>query len=262
MPSLFEQQSGFISALFNQAEDARAFLLATQGSNVPAGLAIYRNNVFSNYRRVLSAVYPVIQRLVGDDFFTAVSDAYIHAKPSNSGDVRDYGKAFSDFLSSYPAALDLVYLPDVARIEWACHQVLNGSESPMLQVARLSEVTTGQLGQSHIELCAASELIASPYPVVKIWQTNQADFLGDDHVDLSAGAEYGLVLRQQFIVTLHPLSASEFEFLTQLNQQKPLSLAVQSAQAISADFDLGECLMRHISNGAISEIHFKGGGDE
>lgn len=254
MLNLFEQQSQFISALFNPSQDVESLLQSTQGSHVAAGLDIYRNNVFSNYRRALSSVYPVIQRLVGDGFFAAVCDDYIHATPSWSGDVRNYGDAFAEFLSSHPSLTDLVYLPDVARIECACHQVLSEPESDKFEMAQLAAIPAEQLAQSRIELCASSALVSSPYPAVKIWQTNQPDYVGDGNVDLSAGAEYGLVLREQFTVTLHPLSAAEFEFLSQLNQHNTLAVALQFAQTVAADFDLGSCLLRHINNGAISQL--------
>jgi hypothetical protein len=262
MPNLFEQQSQFINAIFNPSQDVGMLLQSTQGSHVAAGLAIYRNNVFSNYRRALSSIYPVIQRLVGDGFFTAVCDDYIHATPSWSGDVRNYGDTFADFLSVHPSLTDLVYLPDVARIEWACHQVLSEPESAMFEVTQLAAIPAEQLAQSHIELCAASALVSSSYPAVAIWQTNQPDYFGGGNVDLSAGAEYCLVLREQFIVTLHPLSAVEFEFLFQLSEHNTFADALQDAQTVAANFDLGGCLMRHIGNGAISQISSTGSSGE
>ena len=255
MPNLLEQQARFVRAIFNPSDDTESLLCAIQRSSVQAGIAIYRNNVFSNYRRVLGNVYPVIQRLVGEEFFTAMSDAYIHATPSHSGDVRNYGATFAEFIGTYPSALQLVYLHDVAQIEWACHQILNQPDSANFDVVKLAQIPPDQLAQSHIELCAASALVSSSYPAIKIWQTNQPDYAGDDNIDLDAGAEYGLVLREQFSVTLYPLSAAEFEFLSLLSQHKTLAEALQTAQTIAADFDLSGCLMRHISNGAISQIY-------
>jgi hypothetical protein len=254
MSNLLEQQTQFVRAIFNPFDDTESLLLATHNSTVHAGIAIYRNNVFSNYSHVLSKVYPVIQRLVGEDFFAAMSDAYIHKTPSKSGDVRHYGAVFANFLSHYPPALSLVYLPDVAGIEWACHQVLNQPDSVIFDVAKLAQISPERLAQSRIELCAASALVSSSYPAIKIWQTNQPDYVGDGNVDLSAGAEYGLVLRKHFAVTLHSLNAAEFEFLSQLSQRNTLENALQSAQTVAADFDLGGCLMRHFGNGAISQL--------
>ena len=256
MPNLLEQQARFVRAIFNPSDNTGTLLCETLRSSVHAGIAIYRNNIFSNYRRVLINVYPVIQRLVGEDFFTAMSDAYIHEIPSQSGDVRHYGAAFANFLSGYPPVMELVYLPDVARIEWACHQVLNQPDSVIFDVTKLAQISSEQLVQSRIELCAASALVSSPYPAIKIWQTNQPDYVGDGNVDLSAGAEYGLVLREQFTVTLLPLNATEFEFLSQLGQHKTLADALQAAQNVAADFDLGGCLMRHVGNGAISQVYY------
>ena len=262
MPSLLEQQSQFVRALFDPSEEVEVLLRATQGSSVKQGLSIYRNNVFSNYRHVLNNIYPVIQRLVGEDFFAAMCDEYIRTTPSQSGDVRNYGAAFAGFIETYSASQNLVYLPDVARIEWACHQVLNKPDSTIFDVAQLAQIPPEQLAQSRIELCAASALVSSPYPAIKIWQTNQPDYTGDNHVDLDAGAEYGLVLRQQFAVALHPLSAVEFEFLSQLGLHNTMANALQSAQTIAANFDLGACLLRHINNGAMSQLNSTGSGSE
>jgi hypothetical protein len=122
-------------------------------------------------------------------------------------------------------------------------------------VTQLAAIPPEQLAHTRVQLCAASALVSSSYPAIKIWQTNQPDYAGDDNINLDAGAEYGLVLREQFFVTLYPLSATEFEFLSLLSQHNTLAEALQTAQTVAADFDLSGCLMRHISNGAISQIY-------
>ena len=48
--------------------------------------------------------------------------------------------------------------------------------------------------------------IDSPYPILKIWQTNQPDWSGDAIVDLGAGPERLLLRSVQGEVLIEPLS--------------------------------------------------------
>jgi hypothetical protein len=196
--------------------------------------------------------------LVGTDFFTAVCDDYIRAVPSHSGDVRNYVATFSDFLATHPSAASLVYLPDVARIEWGCHQVLGEPEAQRLDMGQLSDIAPEQLAQARIVMCRASILVSSRYPAISIWQSNQPDYGGNDCISLDAGAEYGLVLRELFEVTVHRLSAAEFAFLACSQHGDVLANALHAAQNISAEFELGHCLQRHIGNRAIGAIELRG----
>src|SRR5262245_28084906 len=84
-----------------------------------ARFAIYRANQRANYRNALAATYPVVKRLTGATFFDAAIDAFVAAHPPVSGDLNDYGERLGGFLGRYAPAVDLPYLPDVARLEWA-----------------------------------------------------------------------------------------------------------------------------------------------
>ncbi len=257
MPALLEQQKNFARALFNPPDSLDHLALrAAIGSNVARGIAIYRNNVFSNYRRMLSSTYPVIERLVGADFFAAVSHDYIQATPSYSGDVRNYGDQFAEFLANHSHASALRYLKDVARIEWAYHRVMQSSPLEPFEIAKLSSLPHEQLSQIILELSPVCELISSPYPAFTIWQANQPNYSGDENINLDSGHEYGLVLRHEFAVRPLALNAAEFTFLTHLSERQTLADALLAAQASAADFDLQHCLQRHISNGAISGFTF------
>ncbi len=255
MPALLEQQQGFVRALFNSPDSFDHLALrAAAGSNVARGMAIYRNNVFSNYHRMLSSTYPVIERLVGADFFAAVSRDYIQATPSYSGDVRNYGDQFAEFLAQHKHASTLVYLKDVARIEWACHKILQMPAPKIFEIAKLSNLPQELLVQTILKLGTAYELISSPYPALSIWQANQPEYSGDENISLNSGAEYCLIIRQGCAAQPAALSAAEFEFLTCLPEQRTLADALLAAQSVTANFDLQSCLLRHINNGVIAGL--------
>lgn len=256
MLSLSEQQHSFAAALFDYSHPSAALLRATQHGTVASGLAIYRNNVYSNYRNNLAHSYPVLARLVGVDYFRQLNDEYIAVTPSLSGDVRDYGAGYADFLQAHRVARPLPYLPDVARLEWQCRQVLARARSAPPDLGFLQMLSSDRYPDLHVQLNHASALLASPYPVLRIWQVNQPDYNGDETIDLDMGAAYMLVLRHQDTVSVLGLGVAEFTFLSQLQQDQRWGDALLAAQAIAPDFDLNGCLLRHVNNGAISRFTF------
>ncbi|HSW81885.1 MAG TPA: DNA-binding domain-containing protein, partial [Usitatibacter sp.] len=102
-----------------QREFARSLL---DDAPADAGVAVYRASVAANFSAALAATYPVVRRLVGEAFFAEAARRFVLSHASASGDLTEYGAGFPAFLAAYPHASALEYLPDVARLEWACHE--------------------------------------------------------------------------------------------------------------------------------------------
>lgn len=69
MPTLRELQTAFGRALTDpRAVDVTAFVMA---DGIPAArrIQVYRNNLLANLGGALEAIYPVVRRLSGDEFF-------------------------------------------------------------------------------------------------------------------------------------------------------------------------------------------------
>ncbi len=94
-------------------------------------------------------------------------------------------------------------------------------------------------------------LVASPFPILRIWQVNQPDHEGDDWVDLDAGADALLVRREEAGASLSQLAPGEHAFVAALVAGAPLGAALDAAQAADAAFDLGAMLRKHIASGTI-----------
>ena len=88
----------------------------------PRGVEVYRNNFRGNLHDTLETAYPVIVQLVGSDFFKWLARKFIEQYPSRSGNLHCYGSEMADFLVHLAAVRHLPYLPDMARLEWACHR--------------------------------------------------------------------------------------------------------------------------------------------
>jgi hypothetical protein len=236
MFSLTELQREFLRSVF--AGESRIGSHVGGGALAPSKrLEVYRNNVFANLSDALKAVYPVVCRLVGEEFFRHAAREYVRRYPSSSGDIHEFGSAFGDFLRDFPPAAELVYLPDTARLEWQLHEAFHAADHAPLALDRLARVAPEDYEKLRFVLHPACRLARSPYPVHRIWEVNQPEFEGEQAVNLSEGECQLLVSRPCFEVTIAPLSRGGFSLLSALADREPLGAAIEHALQTEPDFD-------------------------
>ena len=102
MPTLRELELAFVRGMFDATDVAAENFVCANGMTPAARLAIYRNNIVHNYREALRDVYPVVERLVGEDFFRFAADHYIPCHPSCQGNLHGFGGEFAAFSSNFP----------------------------------------------------------------------------------------------------------------------------------------------------------------
>jgi hypothetical protein len=253
MMSLRDLQIQFETDLFN-GDAAKGAYIRKDGLSAKERIAIYRNNVFSNYQKTLSAVYPVLERLVGEQFFRQTADAYISAYPSLSGDLNEYGANFSQFLAAFEPVKQLPYLPDMARFEWLMELVFHAADHAPMAMAKLANVSEDQYGGLRFTLHPASQLFQSNYPIAKIWQVNQPDWQGDCAVDLQLGGCELLVFRQHFSIVIKPLTKGEYVMLHGLAAGKDINTTFCKAFEVQNDLDLGSFLQQMIHNSLLVDV--------
>ena len=56
---------------------------------------IYRGNAAANVAKALAATYPVVEKIVGPEFFAGLAREYRSRHPSQHGDLNEYGHAFA-----------------------------------------------------------------------------------------------------------------------------------------------------------------------
>ncbi len=256
MPGLRELQQGFAAAVLNDSDTDFGALLCDGRFPGPRRLQVYRNNVFTSLTGALAAVYPVVTRLVGTGFFGYAADSYLRQHPAHSGNLHDVGHAFADFLQRFPAAATLPYLMDVARLEWAWHQAFHAAAHTPLNPSSIAAIAPEQHPDLRFMLHPTAHLMASDYPILRIWQANQTEE-SSDPVDLAAGGEQVLVLRPQLTVEMLSLSRGEFTLLQCLAVGASLGAACDAAFHQEPALDLSSVLQRHIQHA--SQVAFQVG---
>ena len=249
------RQQAFASALF--APHAEAALLASfkQGAGAH-GLALYRGNLSATWHKTLSAAYPVLRQLVGDEFFGALCRAYGMAHPSNDADLNRFGATFAQFLDHFaPLAklAELAYLPDMARLEWALQCAHFSADARGLDARALGALSPAQLEAARITLHPACSLFSSSWAVVLLWQAHQPGSGIDFPVQMRFGS-CALVARPHFKAELAPHSAAAHAALGVLAAGQPFGAALDAAFALDARFDVAAHLQQWLTLSVLTAL--------
>src|SRR3984957_8919252 len=171
MPALLELQRTLREQLFGLAtggdatdSDAASVRTLLAGDDGALRLAIYRNTGLGTLVNALRLSFPAVQRLVGADFFEAAAREFIHVQPPRSAYLNDYGADFPGFLAGYPPAAAVVYLGDVAQLEWAVNRALHASDAAGLDLARLAALEQSALSQLSFTAHPALSLLRLEFP--------------------------------------------------------------------------------------------------
>jgi hypothetical protein len=252
MPSLLELQEAFTAAMFQGRDEPVLAVVAAAGMAAEERLAVYRNNVFHNYREALRDVHPVVERLVGEDFFRFAAHRYIGQYRSTQGNLHAFGDRFAEFLAAFPPAAGLPYLADVARLEWLVHESFHAADRPRLATARLARVPSPAHGQLIFMLHPACRLLASQFPVHLIWEANQPG--ASAAVSLDGDDTRLLIRRRDYAVDIEAIGSAEFAMLQACAEGQPLARALARAQDAGRDFDLTDFLARRIGDGVLVDF--------
>ena len=200
------------------------------------GFDVYHNNILSNHIRALRDIYPLIEKLVGKECFHTAAAQYTHQHPSQQSDLHEFGNQFNLFLAKYKPTQPLAYLPEVAKLEWACHSIFFAVDHPHLDIAAFNQVTSEQQDHLHLHLHPASQLLAFNYPVTRIAKLCHGEIDGNVHLD--EPGDYLLVIRPQLEVQTLVLSMGEFTFLEAIKNDLPLLKAYETALQVDPQFPL------------------------
>jgi uncharacterized protein len=245
MPSLPDVQNAFVSAI-DGAGRAPAYLFRGKPEQSVARLAVYRGNVQANCGKALAGAYPIVRKIVGEEFFDAMAREYAREYPSQSGDLNRYGEQLARFLERFPHTSDLPYLPDVARTEWLAHRAHFAEDAPAFDISSLATLPDEQLAELKLRLSAACALLESRWPLARIWSVHQDDYQGAFEIDLNAGPDRILVYRADWRARVLSLVPGDFAFLASAARGETLGAALEAAVAADAAFDPSTTLARWI----------------
>lgn len=189
---------------------------------------IYRNNSIGARMRALAEIYPVVEKILGEQCFAGMAHEFVTASPSTEPDLNSYGENFPSFLctvvTQQKAFIELPYLPDLATLEWYFHAAYYAMDDLLFTSISSSEIDTSViLAQSHSLYC-----FSTAYPVCAIWQGHQ-DNEEAKEVTAINGNEYILISRQQGHPMVEKITKEDCEIIHLAEEKKQLESVVEMA---------------------------------
>ena len=242
---LAQRQQQFASALFDgaRADDHDATAAFRDNPHNAARLGLYRGNLTTTWDKTLSAAYPVVRQLVGDEFFSALARAFGQAHPSDTPNLNRFGAAFAGFLQGFPHVAELPYLPDMARLEWLLHRTHYAADAPALDAVALAAYAPAQLDAAHLALHPACTLFASEWAVLALWQAHH----GVPFPQQMAAPCRALIARPGWATQLIALTPAQFAALSALAQGGSVGEALDAAFAMDGVFDVAGALAQWVA---------------
>jgi hypothetical protein len=240
-------QADFRAAILDPARPAPEGL--TDPAARPAGkrFSVYRNNVAVSLTEALEAAFPVVRKIVGDEFFHAMAGVYLRAHQPSSPVLSRYGAEMPGFLAAFGPVAHLGYLPDVARLEIARRTAYHAADARAVGPEALQ--SGADLMIARMALAPALTVIRSRWPLFGIWRANTEDGApkpGRDPEDV-------LVTRPEFDPRVALLPPGGADFIAALIAGETLGTAILAA---GKGFEPGATVGALLAGGAITDISF------
>lgn len=256
MLSLPELQRRMAHSLFADGGESAAPWVRHDGIDPQARLGIYRNNLHQGFTKTLALEFPVIERLVGADYFRQLAHAFLARHPSRSGDLHHIGAPFAAFLGQCFAGTRYTYFADVAALEWACQECWVAPDAEPLDPAALRSVPPQAYATLRFVLSPTCRLLRSNYPILRIWEVNREVHARADAIDLDSGGDCVLVRRGVGQLDVRRVTYGDFQLLAALAAGKSLEAGLEAAQACEPQFDLGAALRRGFALGVFCQMTY------
>jgi hypothetical protein len=232
MSLLAQQQQALLALLFDRQNQFDAKNIATYiDSTWARGQKVYQANGHALACSALSAAYPVMVQLLGDESFEALACALWHVQPPQRGDASQWGGALAGFLADSGQVHDAPYLPDVATLEWALHRVASASDG-VVDAASFALLGEHDPAQLQLVFSPGCTCFCSAWPVVSIFHAHglQSPGLAQAKQRLrDCQAEDALVWRAGLRAQTRVALAGEVLLLNQLQNGQPFGVALEHA---------------------------------
>ena len=246
------RQTAFAQALFNPALPPPAEVTSLNGSDPAQRFAVYRNNVMVSLIEGLVAKFPVVEMLVGTDFFRAMAQVFAAKHPPKSKLMALYGDAFPDFIDSFAPAASVPYLAEVARLEVARVAAYHAADAPCWRAEDFAALKQESLFETVLVLQPGAQIFTSRFAIGSIWAAHQG---APDMAAISTDTpEAVLVCRPHLDVEVTLLPPGAAEFLRGLSQHQTIGEAADKAFGAAPDFDLGAAFQILINSGVVCGV--------
>lgn len=186
-------------------------------------LQVYQNNYHISLTEYLDAVFPACAALVGGDFFTQLSHAYVDKNPLLAPQLDGYGEMLPDFIRSYELAASVPYLADVSQLEWQLDRLGNSRFHPHNEFPfeRLQHVDPTAQVSIVFELNQNIAWLSFGHPALSIWKGVSNNNL--DGIDIDSAESVLFKMAADHSIAMEPISTQGVALLNAFSQQQSIT---------------------------------------
>ncbi len=246
-----ELQQRFSTALFEASLPPPSEVVDAGAVTAGQRFNVYRNNIHVSLIEALAQSFPVVQQLVGEEFFAAMARVFVKSHLPESPVLLHYGQEFPEFIHAFEPANSLPYLPDVARLELARRRAYHAADAASLQPDSLLDCAEADVPRLSFDLHPSLELVDSQWPIITLWEAH-SDGERTELLELQDEGEDALVMRPADAVKVHRLPPGGLVFLRSLQAADTLGAATALARESHPHFDLAINLQGLLESAAVT----------
>ncbi|MES2663329.1 MAG: DNA-binding domain-containing protein [Pseudomonadota bacterium] len=210
--SLAELQQIFLHDIYHGTKNTSSVLNSETSKE---RLEIYFNNTQLTLIDLLRSLYPVIDKIVGTDFFNTLAKKYVQKYPLINGNRYEFGHQLAPFLTNYLPD-QLPYLSDLAQLEWAYHCAYNADDAHIMTFEKLQRLANND-NDFNLSVHPSVQIILVNYNVLDIWEAHQSNTIEIVHLQQQL---YKILIFRDVQNTIHMkiLSSASQIFLATCSQ--------------------------------------------
>lgn len=257
MQADLESLQARVAALLSTREkSATPPIFSTKSDLLDERIAIYRANLQAIWANTLRNAYPVIDQLVGADFFAQLAILYSEQFPSQSGDLHEFGAHFSDFLKDEKSVENFPYFADVAALEWKIHRSYYAADAEVISLNDFLTKAGESASECTLQFHPAASLFGADVAAVQVYLAHQQTEVQPLEVDLQTSS-FALVSRDVWRHQVIELNQAQFTALHALHQGYSLGDALDAAMNIDPNFSVPEALQSWFELGIFTQFVYR-----
>ena len=216
-------------------------------------MQIYRNNVYTTLAESIQSIYPVVTTLVGEEYFDHLARRYSRETSSVTGDLREFGDRLPEFIANTNELAQFAYLPDIARIEWACHMAFHAKDTESLSLQRLAEYSPREHEHLILHLHPSVYSLSSSFPVFSIWDFAVLYSDEKNPPDINSRGQSVLVLRAEGTVRVLHIDEEIHLFIEGIRKKMKLGQVITNIIETNPTYKTHEGLHNLFCLGTIAD---------
>ena len=206
--TLADLQQAFQTAVLHLQDTPPDFIVDTDQASSAERFNVYTEAYRLRLIEALSADYPALKDLLGDEGFDAIGCAYIDASPSDQFSIRWFGRHLPRFIKETSPYAERAGVAELAIFEWALSEAFDASESAVIDYNRLAVIESAHWPSLKLHFHPSLRRIDLSFNAPQVWQaSNQKEPLPAFTENLEPQA--WIIWRQQLKLLFRSLSPQE-----------------------------------------------------